>query len=356
MSNMRPFLCLLAAVSVFGGRVQTFGDEPDKQIRLSLHKLYEACRVSQMQTGRFPSSYRDLEGIISVASRKEYSSKVEFRPPELPENVLRRKSPVGDRTPCLRLQLDADRWLNVACTGWVYQSEFYWETEFVDLMPRPFMAPELLAQDCRPMPERVTRRSDRCGPDQVDLARRCNALPTISWVLGPGQEKFAPAFGPTLSDGLLEDGGILFDARGVIQLDGEVAAKGKGTRYIRAYPRSVNQVVVGREASRIHLLAGTIDRAPDGVPVAILRLNCDGQKSEEFQLRYGQHFSAVSDPAVAPGRLFPKPDEKVPEESLYSLHHVVLEFSKKGTKIDSLDFVSAVSPSHPFLLAVTVEP
>jgi len=150
-----------------------------------MRHLYEASRVCQQQTGRFPSDFRELGGFLSERLRRQMPAAVQFHDPESADNRLRRLSPLGERTPCLRLKLDGDgeRWLNISCSGSFFESSLYWESEFVHLLPRSFAHPKLLARDWRPIPERAANRS-LCGPDQVNLVPRCDAIPSEPWFTG----------------------------------------------------------------------------------------------------------------------------------------------------------------------------
>ena len=151
-----------------------------------MRHLYEASRVCQQQTGRFPSDFRELGGFLSERLRRQMPAAVQFHDPESADNRLRRLSPLGERTPCLRLKLDGDgeRWLNISCSGSFFESSLYWESEFVHLLPRSFAHPKLLARDWRPIPERAANRSSLCGPDQVNLVPRCDAIPSEPWFTG----------------------------------------------------------------------------------------------------------------------------------------------------------------------------
>jgi hypothetical protein len=324
------------------------GDDADSKLR----RLFEACRTCALVTGRFPTNYRDLDGMLSHASRRQMPEGVEFENPESPDNRLRRRSPVGERTPCLRLRVGENDWLNVACTGWIYRSGEYWESEFVDLIPRPLMWVELLAKDHRPVPQRAARRSPLCGSAQIELVPKCNAIPTFPWFFGPPHEKSAPDFGSWVADGVHEHDGVLFDVRGVIQLDGRMVPKATGKRFLRAYPENVRGIAVGKSARVIHLLAGTVDRAEPRAVVATVRVAFTSGASEELPLRYGEHFASASDPPGESPRLYPPAGK----DSYYSLHHVRLNNPRPGDSIEHIDFSSGRTTSHPFIMAMTIEP
>lgn len=319
---------------------------------MALRQLFEVCRTRAAVTGKFPSDYREIEGLLSAEARRRLPTGVKFENPEAPLNRLRRQTPVGERVPCLRLPMGNERWLNVACTGWIYSSGAYWEEEFVELMPRPFMDPKVLEQDHRAIPDRAPPRSALCGVEQIDLVPSCNAMPTSPWFFGPTMGDKAPDFGVWLQSGVHEVEGRRFDVRGVLQVEGSLVAPGEGKRSSRSYPSQISGIQVNQEAKGLHLLAGTVQAAPRGATAAILRLHYSEGGEEEIPLVYGEHVSAPSDEAKGSRRLFPPPGN---DGELYSLHYIVVSNPKPTKRIRSMDISSSNAPTHPFLLAVTVE-
>lgn len=346
------FLICLAALVVVG-RAGLCADPLLDEPKVQLHRLFEACRTRTLLTGSFPKNFRDLEGFLSASFQRRLPQDVEFGGPEWPEYRRSMSSPVGLRTPCLRLQVGKDRWLNVAMTGWVYESGQFWQSEFVDLMPLPFMHPTLLKKDHRAIPERVIARPPECGPRQLDLAKRCNALPTGPWILAPTIETEPPGFASWFASGFYEYQDVLFDVRGVIQVDGLVTTEGTGVRNFPAYPKAVTDIPVNQQVTTLHLLAGTVDRAPAQSAIATLRLRFKSGETEDLPLRYGVDLTAADDPLPIPGRLYPR-GESPP--GYYSLHYVQFVSPRAGEEVTSFDFISGNTPSQPFLLAVTITP
>ncbi len=343
----------LATAAILALAGAAIAAEPGEEIRTQLHKLYEACRTLELDTGRFPTGPNDLEGLLPESFWRTIHGSLEFLPPESPQSILCRKTPIGDRTPCLRLDFGDGHWLNVSGNGAIFPSGLYWESEFVDLMPRVYMEPGQLRLDCRALPDRAAPRSDRCGGNQVNLAIRCNAISTTPWFFGPPNETTPPDFAEWVRPGVVEDAGVLFDVRGVIQLDGLVLPPGQGHRNITGYPRRVEGIQVGAAARRVHLLAGVVDRAEPHATVAVLHLHFASGEDQAITLEYGEDVAAADDPNGLPGRLFPKPGES---PGLYSLHHVVRDCLHPQEEISSADFVSSQTPSQPYIMAITLEP
>lgn len=347
----------------------TFANE-DRKLPLPtvLHLLYDACRLRQQQTGRFPGDYRELGPALGANLRRMLPPGVEFHDPDSAENLRKRQTPIGDRTPCLRYKVSDQHWLNVSCTGVVFESNLYWESSFVDVYPRMFMSPQLLAEDTRAIPDRAAGRSPTCGPDQVDLVPRCNDVPTISWLAGrhhnifDGQGMLYPGgaisglnIGVREGGGWLEHGGILFDARGVIQLEGLMDTGWNG-RY-RNFPSQISGIAVQRKGRFLHLLTGTFGKAAPLDTVAILTLHFSSGKTREFPLHYGVEIAAALDSALAAERLYP-PTPTPPSAPFIanSLYHLTLNIPWPEESIETADFQTGPTASHPFLLALTVAP
>jgi hypothetical protein len=325
-----------------------FGEE-----RQMLRRIYEACQTRAATTGKFPSGLHEISNLFAPSFQNAIPAGIEFKDPDTGHYRAIRKSPLGERAPLLRLRLRDGRWLNVSGTGWIYESGLYWETEFVDLLPRPYSDSRVIVHDSRPIPQRARQRSALCTAAQLDLTVRCNAIPTTPWFFGPIEERTLPSFGPWLHDGVLDLDGIRFDVRGVIQIEGRLSPKGgENVRYEHSYPHRVLGVPVGRKAETLHILAGTVTRAQKGDSVAMLRLHF-GKDSEEVALRYGEQLAAPGDTASQSRQLYPRDGQK---ELLYSLHHLVIPSPRPGEVITSFDFVSGMSLSHPYLMAVTVLP
>lgn len=354
---------MLSSVVAFAAAAAT-GDTNSMLMR----RLYEACRVREQQIGRFPSRLAEIGNLLSDSLHHQISPRVEFIDPTSPRSLQIRRCPIGERAPCLRLQVAKDRWLNVANSGWIYESGLYWESTFVHLLPRPYSTPAALAKDTRPMADRFRTRSEQCGSNQVNLALYGNALPSDPWFTGrkagspqiTGGETVAPYFGDWLQAGVLRRENLLFDVRSVLQLDGQLSSERAGPRWIRSYPNQIDNVAVGLRGRKIHLLAGTVGQAATGAAVAIVRLHFSSNQVFDWPLRYGEHLAAAEDVANASERLYPvtveQRDFADPSAIRYSLHHVWLANPHPDLLIERFDFRSGLVTSHPFVLAVTVEP
>jgi hypothetical protein len=333
-----------------------------------LFRVYEACKVCAQQTGSFPRDFRDVSGYLSETLRGRVPAGIQFENPESSKNRLLRKSPIGERTPCLRLKLDKNQWLNVSNSGAIFESGLYWESEFVDLLPRPYANPKLLELDTRSMPERAATRSAECNSNQVNLAPYCNAIPTNSWFNGPDPDDPLNAqvqdsidgFPIWARSGLQEHHGLKFDVRAALQIEGQLSQENLGPRWIHSYPNAIKGIPIRANARRIHLLAGTIGIAETNAVVGIVQLNFGVGDSVDLPLRYGEHLSDAKDDSFRSERLFPvgslSAEKLGPDEVRYSLHYLQLESPRPGETIVSFNFISGMKSSHPYILAMTLEP
>ena len=164
--------------------------------------------------------------------------------------------------------------------------------------------------------------------------------------------------------GLVTLGGVGFDIRGVIQLrraeplggPWEIAASNDDVR--------VDGIPVEQEAARLQLLLGTIQPEAEGTVIGRLLLHYADGEARPLDLVYGRDvrewwYDATKDEAEIADRakvvwtgLNPVANEYGRRLRLYLNTR---ENPRPGVKITTFDFVSAMSKSAPFLIAVTVE-
>jgi hypothetical protein len=332
-----------------------------------LFRVYEACKVCEQQTGSFPHDFRDVTVYLSETLRQRVPAGIEFDDPKSPDNQILRKSPFGERTPCLRLKRENDRWLNISHSGAIFESGLYWEREFVDRLPLPYANPKLLKLNHRSMPERAAIRSSECSSDQVDLAPYCNAIPTDPWFDGPNPDNpinlkaqdSIDGFPIWARKGVQEHQGLKFDVRAALQIEGQLSQENLGPRSYHCHPNAIKDIPLGANARRFHFLAGTIGIAQKNDVVGIVKLNFGEGKPVELQLQYGDQLAAAQDDSFQSQRLFPVASlsgEKLkPSDVRYSLHYFHFENPRPGDKILSFDFISGMKPSHPYIVAITLE-
>jgi WD40 repeat protein len=168
--------------------------------------------------------------------------------------------------------------------------------------------------------------------------------------------------------GLVELGGVEFDVRGVIQLR-RADLRGAAWEFPTLDdPVRVDGILVQQEATRLHLLLGTV-RGEGTVPseatvIGRLELHYTDGETRSLDLVYGRD---VREWWYEPARFDTEATDRAsvvwtgknPVANEYGhrlrLYLNTRENPRPGLKITTFDFVSAMSESGPFLIAVTVE-
>lgn len=190
----------------------------------------------------------------------------------------------------------------------------------------------------------------------VDLSPFYNGGLDKSWTPVYGNNYLA-----SLGDGRRVLKGIPFEIHGVVQLQG---AEWKRRGYI--YPQRIDGIAVGTAASRIHLLHATSASAdPPGALVAALILHFADGTQTHFDLRQGVD---VLDWWDWPRALIKKPSGSNTvvawtgsnpaaehQGARLRLFDTTLVNPSPEKQIQSVDYVSAMAASAPFLVALTIE-
>jgi serine/threonine protein kinase len=195
-------------------------------------------------------------------------------------------------------------------------------------------------------------------PQPLDLLRFFNARLDQNWVRDFPDNNLA-----ALPTGTQMLGGIPFRIEGLIQLGGlYLAPRGQ-------FPFSAEGIPVGRRCRRLHFLHGTVWIGPKGMCVAQYRVTyADGQELV-IPVEYGRHvrnwWSSPQEPPsasnLAGGAELAWTGTNASEawrnagSSPLQLFKMTWENPRPGIPITSLDFVSSMTASCPFLIAVTSE-
>jgi hypothetical protein len=153
--------------------------------------------------------------------------------------------------------------------------------------------------------------------------------------------------------------GVRFNVAGIIQLaDGNDVAQTNNP-----YPESVEGIPVNRTCRQLHLLHGTVQGLGDPRVVAFLVLHYEDGTTNKLAIVYGQHvydwwFKGSTDLPLAGGTKVAWVGQN-PEAASGGYRIRVFKSSfdnpKPDMQIKTIDYVSALTPSGPFLLALTVE-
>jgi len=167
-----------------------------------------------------------------------------------------------------------------------------------------------------------------------------------------------------LATGLVTLGGVEFDIRGVIQLRRAEPLDKPAEMAAADDPVRVQGIPIEQEARQLHLLLGTIQPEADGTVIGSLVLHYADGETRSLDLVYGRDVREWwYDPAkgdtettdraqVVWTGLNPVANRASRRLRLYLNTR---ENPRPGVAIASFDFVSTMTHSAPFLIAVTVE-
>jgi hypothetical protein len=170
-----------------------------------------------------------------------------------------------------------------------------------------------------------------------------------------------------LRSGLLEMGGVQFDVRGVIQLRRRTDLDGPWQlAWERIAPINVEDIRIRQKVRRLHVLHGTActeKSQKEGAEVTRFVWHYDtGQ--EASPILYGRDVrdwwwrpKDAVEPASARSRVVWTGSNPIAREKGYKLrlYLTTIENPRPEEVVRSLDYVSAMSESAPFLIALTVE-
>jgi tetratricopeptide (TPR) repeat protein len=194
----------------------------------------------------------------------------------------------------------------------------------------------------------IPPREASAPPNVIDLSAYYNAATHESWQ-APGSNHGLNA----LPTGLSALGGVPFDLRGIVQLSGREARK-----YGHSYPESVTDIQVGQHCRRLRFLHATGWIEQDGTAVGTYRIHYTDGHQEQWPIVYGtnlQDWWVTSDAVGKASHATVAWQGKTPggqEVRLYADHW---ENPRPETQVKSIDFVSTMSRSAPFLIAITAE-
>jgi hypothetical protein len=194
----------------------------------------------------------------------------------------------------------------------------------------------------------------------VDLSPYYNGVVTENWIR---PDAAADNLGG-IPRGIRVLGGVRFNVgAGLIQLNGRDLR-----RRNRSFPTEVTAIPIQQQCHRIHLLHSTMFRTAEGAPVSMLVLHYADGKEESLMLNFNYHFrhwwhNLSSDPNYRPGlplsattveawtgtNSLSRPGE------YQRLFRTTFHNPRPRTAIQSIDYISVMSSSAPFLVALSVD-
>ncbi len=273
--------------------------------------------------------------------------------------LLQRATPVGDQAPIVRCCTDhgAGGCLNLSFAGQVYRSPDFWEIRFRHLLPHPYLTPESVMRDTRPIPQRLPARPAGLPPELVDLAPFCNGCLKDVWLWGKTTGPLRSLV-DTGAPGSVSIGPDQFDVRGVIQLDGAPAPPGTAGFPVPMFPERVDGIPIRRPVRGLSLLLGTAFAAPPQSPIGWVRIEFQRGPEVTIPIVYGVD---VEDSFPAGARLDSgQPTAVIPAwrspDGAGRLYLKKWQNPRPDDRVGSLALVSAMTVAAPFFVALTLQP
>lgn len=209
-------------------------------------------------------------------------------------------------------------------------------------------------------PHGFAPRDPSARPQQLDLTSHYNARLDKSWTLVNPETLQDSLF--QLPTGLQTLDGVLFDIRGVVQLDGE-----RFRAQEMDFPQIVPGITVGLPLRRLHLLGAAndaYDKLQRGMELVRVRLHYAGGGSAELPLRLGFELGDRWTRAHRPRGLqnatvgwygINGATESYSPSLRETLYHVALPNPSPDRVVDRIDLIAPGASPAPFFVAISVE-
>ncbi len=204
---------------------------------------------------------------------------------------------------------------------------------------------------------KIARRDPKAGRNLVDLSSKYNSRLDDFWQPEGTPEVLQQNHLGAMPRGVQRLGTADFDVRGVIQL-GSTRLAGEGGDL----PREVKDIRVDQKCRRIHFLHGTQWRVADGTRIGAYVLHYVGGTRAELPIIYGQQVrdwwtSSTEEAAAKTARVAWKGSNPATESQKTSLRifECACQNPQPDQLVQSVDFLSAMTDSAPFLIAITLE-
>lgn len=223
------------------------------------------------------------------------------------------------------------------------------QARLVDRLELPPPNFSTLAAAKRQFLQLIPHRLSQAPSNLIDLSDYYNAALVQSWHPGMGNNSL-----DALPPGLLQLGGTLFDVRGIVQLSGkELQRAGRNS-----YPQKILGIGVSQTCRQLHFLHATGWRTRDGTPIGSYIVHYADGKEQTIPIVYGEDvrdWSAGSDSSteLKRGTIVWSATNKAPLP--VRLFETTWLNPNPETEITAIDYLSTLSESAPFLIAITAE-
>jgi hypothetical protein len=192
-------------------------------------------------------------------------------------------------------------------------------------------------------------RDPKAGPSALDLSPHYNAS-----LLHLSRIELSGKLLIHYPEGLRRMDGVDFDIRALIHLT--------ATNFPIPFPEKVGGIPVNRKCASLHFLHGAMFPATDGIKIASYVLRFGDGTTDEVPVTYGKDVKTRwCDPRIESDADNPKPAWVSPPDKIgpagKSLRLYVTHWRnpRRDSELRSIDFISHMTPSAPFLVALTLE-
>jgi hypothetical protein len=198
----------------------------------------------------------------------------------------------------------------------------------------------------------IPKRSRQANNDMIDLAAYYTSSLERDWLGKPGANL------AQLPKGVQAFARAAFDVRGLIQLAGKDTLAATGVEF----PRAVKDIAINRKGRRLHFLHGTAWSAEDDAVIGEYVLHFANGQTRSLPIIYQRNvrdwWVKKGDPALTDADAAWTGETEAAHEQCYQvrLYRYTANDPLPNEEIQTIDFVSAMTESAPFLVALTVEP
>jgi hypothetical protein len=262
---------------------------------------------------------------------------------------------IGSAVPIVRCR-HHDPMLNLAFNGTIYESPSQWETIFTNRIRAAQLSVNAIfggeaAEREMPTPVVSTQRDPHPANRSIDLSRFYNSTLEESWQGRPGDDL------ASFPKGVQSLGGVEFDVRGIVQLQG----KSPG---LKKFPPEVKGIPVNHKCQHLYFLhaASLAGAAEDGEQIGayVIHLSSN-QMTLEIPIYYGrtvrdwhqEQNEAVMDKEL---KVAWTGENSASKNAGKRIRLFVTAWNlAPGVEIAAVDFVSAGRAAAPFLLAMSFD-
>ena len=291
----------------------------------------------------------------------------EFRPTPIPQSIQMGSSRtlrdwkqlqmglIGGGVPIVRCHCH-ELSVNLSFDGDVYDSPLVWEALHSKMInPYDLSHGALFAQYETVHFIIIPERRPNLPPRFLDLTRFYNASLREGWHTDDAANNLE-----RLGSGMVTLGETDFDVRGVVQL-----RSSKERPHLKKYPAGASNIVVNLKVSALHFLHSTAHPVNEGTHIGSYVMHYADGLAEKMTIHYGWHLLDWWEDPEAPDKWVNPRNSAIAwagtnrgggkENRKVYLYESRWDNPRPGTPIVSLDFVSTLDHSGPFLLAITAD-